>query len=298
MGFFAFERAGNLAFLMAIMKRCALQTWAAVGLSGFMATVAYRALADDTSAKATAAKPEKTYTGTVVSVDPQDHMLNVRGFLFNKKFNLGDSCAYTMVGQTTGAVGDLRPGQRVTVSYQDANGVLVADRVTQKPLCETGMVKAIDPAQHTVTLHLRMMDKTFQLPADCQVTLRGGRSGSLGDIQTGDHVTVTYEIPNGKPTAREIAQTSATFTGDLTAIDLGQKTLKAKAAFATKKFSLGDNCAIVINGKPDGKLTDLRPGENLTFSYDVVNGVNIVNRIAPAGTEPATQTETMQSPPR
>ena len=69
---------------------------------------------------------------------------------------------------------------------------------------------------------------------------------------------MTYEVPNGKPTAREIAQTSETFTGDLTAIDLDQKTMKAKTMFATKKFNVGDDCAIVINGKPDGKLTDLQ----------------------------------------
>lgn len=52
--------------------------------------------------------------------------------------------------------------------------------------------------------------------------------------------------------------------------------------FATKKFNVGDDCAVVINGKPGGKLTDLRPGESLMFSYDNVNGVNVVNRIAPA----------------
>jgi hypothetical protein len=34
-------------------------------------------------------------------------------------------------------------------------------------------------------------------------------------------------------------------------------------------------------GKPDGKLTDLRPGESLAISYDEVNGVNIINCIAP-----------------
>jgi Cu/Ag efflux protein CusF len=263
-----------------------------------MATAAYRASADDTSAKATAAKSDKTYTGTVVSVSPKERVLDVKGFLFSKKFNLGDTCAYSIVGKDTGVLGDLRPGQRVTVGYQDANGVLVADRVTQEPLRETGMVKAIDPAAHTLTLHVGIMDKTCQLPADCVVTLRGGKSGTPAAIQTGDHVTVTYETPNGEPTAREIAQTSAMFTGDLTAIDLEQKTLKAKAAFTTKKFNVGDGCAIVANGKPDGKLTDLRPGENLTFNYDVVNGVNIVNRIAPAGAEPATPTTAMQPPPQ
>ena len=263
-----------------------------------MASAAYRASADDPSAKTTAAKPDKTYTGTVVSVDPQEHMLDVKGFLFSKRFNLGDTCAYKMAGEETGAIGDLRPGQRVTVGYQDAGGVLIADRVTQRPLREEGMVKAIDPVAHTLTLHVGIMDKTYQLSADCDVMLRGHKPGAITGIQTGDHVTVTYEIPDGKPTAREIAQTSATFTGDLTAIDLGQNTLKAKDTFATKKFNMGDDCAIVVNGKPDGKLTDLRPGESLTFSYDDVNGVNIVNRIAPAGTEPTTQTTAMQSSPQ
>lgn len=266
------------------MKTKALRTWAVVGLSVLTATAAYRASADDASANATAAKPDKTYTGTVVSVNPQEKMLDVKGFLFSKKdFNLGDNCAYSIVGQENGAMGDLRPGQKVTVSYQDVHGVLVADRVTQRPMRDEGMVKTIDPAAHTMTLHVGVFDKTFQLPANCDVTLRGGKSGTIADIQPGYHVTVTYEVPNGKATAREIAQTSATFTGDMTAIDLDQKTIKASSTFATKKFNVGDDCAIVINGKPDGKLTDLRPGENLTFSYDDVNGVNIVNRIAPAG---------------
>lgn len=266
------------------MKTKALRKWTAVGLSVLTATAAYRASADDASANATAAKPDKNYTGTIVSLNPQEKMLDVKGFWFSKKdFNLGDNCTYSIVGQENGALDDLRPGQKVTVSYQDAHGVLVANRVTQRPMRDVGMVKAINPTTQTLTLHVGMMDKTFQIPANCDVTLRGGKAGTIADIEPGYHVTVTYEVPGGKATAREIAQTSATFTGDLTAIDLGQKTLKAKAMFDTKKFNMGDDCAIVINGKPDGKLTDLRPGESLTFSYDDVNGVNVVNRIAPAG---------------
>ncbi|HKW29936.1 MAG TPA: hypothetical protein VJT54_11405 [Verrucomicrobiae bacterium] len=265
------------------MKTKALRAWAVVCLSALAATAAYRASADDASANATTAKPDKTYTGTIVSVDSKEHMLDVKSFPFsNKKFNLGDTCTYTIVGQDTGAIGDLRPGQKVTVGYQDAHGVLVADRVTQQPMRDEGMVKAINPTTQTLTLHVGVMDKTFQLPTDCEVTLRGDKSGTVADIQAGNHVLITYEVPNGKPTARQIAQTSAMFTGDLTAIDLDQKTIKAKAMFATKKFNLGDDCAVVINGKPNGKLTDLRPGESLTFSYDNINGVNVVNRIAPA----------------
>ena len=266
---------------MVVMKtiHTALGRWTAVGLSVLAATATFRALADD---PATAVKPDKTYRGTVVSVNPKEHTLELKGFFFSKTFILGDNCAYTFVDKDTGAIGDVHPGQRMEVRYQDAQGVLVADHVTQQPIRDEGIVKAIDPAQHTLTLHYGMMDKQFQLPDDCMVTLRGGKAGTLADIQPGNHVTVTYEIPNDQATAREIAQTSATFTGELTAIDLGQKTLKARSLLDTKKFIVGNDCAIVANGKPDGKLSSLAPTEKLVISYNDINGVNIVDRIAPA----------------
>lgn len=270
--------------LIVYMKTKSLRAWAAVGLSVLITTAAYRASADGTSSKSAASKPDKTYTGTIVSVAPKENMIEVKSLPFSKKdFNPGDDCTYKIVGKGAGTIKDLRPGQEVTVDYQKANGVLIADRVTQKAMRKEGMVKAIDPAAHKLTLHVGFFNKTFQIPADCKVILRGGKSGSLADIQPGNHVTVTYEIPNGTATARDISQTSATFTGRVIALDLEQKTIQAKTMFTSKKFNIGDDCAIVINGKPDGKLTDLRPGEKLTFSYNDINGVNIVNRIAPAG---------------
>jgi len=114
--------------------------------------------------------------------------------------------------------------------------------------------------------------------------LRGGKSGSLADIQIGNHVTVTYETPNEKPTVEQIAQTSIEFTGSLTRLTSG-KTLKAKSLFGEKAFNVGDDCVIMLNGKPDGQLSDLKPDDKLVFSYNEVNGVNVVNRIAPAGAQ-------------
>jgi Cu/Ag efflux protein CusF len=227
------------------------------------------------------ARPEKNYTGMVVSVDLQEHTLNVRGFLFNKKFNLGAACTYTLLYNINGTVSDLRPGEKVAITYQNADGVLVADSVVQQPMRYEGMVQAIDPTAHTLTLHFRGADKTIPIASNCVVVLRDEKSGALTDIQTGDHVTVIYETPDDTPTAWQIAQTSMEFTGTLTAIDLGEKTLKAKAVFTSKKFNVADNCAIVINGKPDGQLSDLQLNDKLVFSYDEINGVNVVNRIAP-----------------
>jgi Cu/Ag efflux protein CusF len=260
------------------------------GLSVLTAIAAMRASAD----QAKTAKQERTYTGTVVSVDPGEHQLKVKGWFFTKEFNLGNNCAYKFVDKSADSVNGLRPGQKVTVRYQDASGVLVADRIKQVPLRYVGMVKAIDPNTHQLTLHHNPMDKTFDIAGDCKVMLRDDRTGSLADVQPGNWVTVTYETPGDTPTARRIDQTSATYTGTLTAIDLTDRTIKAKHLFGSKKFNLADDCAIVLNGKIDGRMSDLKPGDSLVFSYNDVNGVNVVNRIARAAA-PAETSTTMTS---
>lgn len=249
-------------------------------------------LAFQTSAAEQAARPDRTYTGTVTSVNPNERMLHVQGLMTSKDFNLGDACAFVTMDKSSGAINDLRPGEKITVNYQDAHGVLVADRVQQEPMTYEGTVKSIEPAAHTLTLRLRAENKTFTLPDDCKVVLRNDHSGTLADIQPGNHVTVTYETPNDQRIARQIAQTSEKFIGTVTAIDLNEKTLKAKATFETKKFNLADNCVIVLNGKLDGQLSDLKPHEKLVFNYDEVNGINVVNRIGPV----PEKTETVSVP--
>ena len=242
---------------------------------------AFSSLADQAT---TAAKPDETYTGTVSSVSPNGHMLEVKEFLFSKEFHLGEKCAYILWNKPAGAIADLRPGEKVTVFYQDAMGVLVADRIQQDPMTKAGTVTAIDAANHSLTLRSGWVDKTFQVPDNCQIMLPGNKAGSLANLQRGYYVMVTYELPQDKPVAREIAQTGTTFTGKLTAVDLGSRTLKAKSLFDTKQFNLADDCTIIINGKQNTQLSDLRLGEQLTFSYDDVNGIYVVNSIA---SEPA-----------
>ena len=265
------------------MKTNRAKNWTAVCAAVLTATAAFRASADQS---ATAALPEKNYSGTVVSINPQEHTLKTKWFVFGKTFNLGAACACTLLDNRVGTVNDLQPGEKVTVRYQNVDGVLVADSVKEQPMRYEGMVKTIDPATHTLTVSVRGMDKTFQIQDGCNVVLHDDKSGTLDDIQTGNHVTVTYETPNGQPTAWQIAQTSIKFTGTLTAIDLGEKTLKASALFGSKKFNVADDCVVVINGKPDGQLSDLKPNDKLVFSYDEINGVNVVNRISPAESQP------------
>lgn len=281
---------------MNIMKTTRVKQWTAAGAAALTAAAVCGAAAGQPATNATpanppatAATPERSYTGTVISVNPQERELRVKAWALSKKtFNLGDNCAYALLFTTMqnnhGTANDLRPGEKVTVGYEDAHGVLIAERIEQQPVRLEDTVAAIDPGRHILTLHRQGFDKDLRIGDGCIVMLCGQKPGSLANIHPGDHVTVTYELPNGRPTAREIAQTSQTFIGTLTAIDLGEKTVKAKSLFDSKRFKVGDDCAIVINGKLGGKLSDLKPDERLVFNFDEVNGVNVVNRI---GTVPA-----------
>jgi predicted RNA-binding protein len=228
---------------------------------------------------------EKTFTGSVTAVDLSQHTLKVQGeFLFGKSFNLGAACSYALLDGVDNAPAGLHAGQKVRVIYQSVDGVLVADRVLQQPMRFTGWVKAVNPNAHTVTVQSGGfgVSRQFQFVDGGRVTLLGDKTGTFADIQPGNHVSLTYEEPPGMATAQNIAQTSATFTGALTAIDLDAKTVKAKTMFDSRSFNLGEHCVIDLDGKGGGRLSDLKPDEKLVFTYDDISGVNVVNRIAPA----------------
>jgi hypothetical protein len=233
-------------------------------------------LADSTIATA----KEKTMKGVATRIDPAGKTVWVKGFWRTKRLNVADDCKVVLPDRIDARLGDLRPGQKLEINYENAQGVLVAHQIAQQNVTFTGVVRAIDPARRTLTLGHHALDKTFQIADDCKVLLRDERPGTLTDVRPAHRVTVTYEIPNHTPTAHQIAQTSATYSGTLSAIDLAERTLKAKALVGEKRFNLAGDCLVVIGGKPGARLTDLKLDEELVLSYDDVDGVNVVNRIA------------------
>jgi hypothetical protein len=292
------------------MKFPLSQKWAAVCVSILAMTAVLRSSADQA---ATTLQPKETYTGTVTVVDPQGRVLDVKGgTLSNKKFNLGDTCAYTIVGKDTGSIGDLHPGQQVTVSYHIAsllpadriqqeqiagdaregrriminnrcytNDVFVADCVQQELMTCNGTVRTNDLANHTLMLRFLVLNKTFQIAPDCQMVLSDGKSGAITDIQSGNYVTVTYETPGDEAVAYKIAQTDSTFNGRVIALNQANRTITTAPVlnFHSREFHLADNCAIVVNGKTNAPLSDIKMFDRLVFTYNNIKGVNVVSLI-------------------
>ena len=71
----------------------------------------------------------------------------------HKEFNLGNNCAVVQLDKPSGMISDLRPGEKVTVSYQAVHGVKIADRVQQLAMQTEGEVKAIDPVGNRLIVH-------------------------------------------------------------------------------------------------------------------------------------------------
>lgn len=229
-----------------------------------------------------AARAEKKYTGIINYVDPSGCLLDMQGALFDKEFKLGPACACLLPNQGRGKISDLHAGENVTIQYQKTAGGLLADQVEQNLMRFAGMVDDVNSTNHTVTVYCHWLDRTFNLAPHCQIILRNNQPGGFTNLQNGSQVLVTYETPGGTPTAQQIRQTSILFTGTLKAVDPAAGTLKAKAGFGLKNFSAAKNCSILIHGRT-AQLGDLRPGDKLVFSYDVIKGVNVVNQIVPEG---------------
>jgi hypothetical protein len=194
------------------MKIHAFGSWKAIGATPLvLVLMVLRAPADPVPKPP---EPEKNYTGIVTCVDTNEQVLRIkRSLLSARQFAYGDNCAITLLyaelKNEAGTSGGLRPGEKVTVSYQDSHGVKIPDRIEQQPMQLSGTVTAINPANHTLTLRRWLLDRRLNIAADCITMLGNDRVGALTDIYPGDQVVVVYETPDCRPTAWQITKTPA-----------------------------------------------------------------------------------------
>ena len=252
------------------------------------------ALADETKA----ISREKTFEGTVIAVDQKERTVAVQGAIHKRMFNAGDNCAVSFNGRPEGSLAELRPGHKVEVSYRNVRGVPVAHQITQRDVTFKGHITALDPEKRTLSVRNWRITQDFAIGENCKVVLRNEKAGALGDLKLGHSVTVVYETPKGALLAQRIEQRSETFVGAIRAIDAGTRTVRAKGLMGEKKFNLADGCRIVVEGKPEAGLSELRIGDRVTFSYENTDGVLVANRLGRENETDLSQTAKANSSPR
>ncbi|MGD0816277.1 MAG: DUF5666 domain-containing protein [Verrucomicrobiota bacterium] len=228
-----------------------------------------------------AARKEKSFTGNVTAVDPQDKTFSVKGLFFTRNFSMAADGRVFLENKPGASLAELRPGQRVLVHYENDNGVLIAMGVSQHDLTYTGRITAIDPAARTLALRDGLMTHDLAIAPDCAVVLKGDQAGTWGNLLIGDTVQVCYEQAGSSHIARRIQEQSAMFVGTIQAVDATTKSIKVEAAHGEKQFHLADSCPIVINGRLNGGMSDLRIGDRVSLSYDERDGVLVANRVSP-----------------
>lgn len=239
------------------------------------------AWADGQLSPAPAAKEAKmkNYSGTISAVDAQEKTVTVKGTFFSKTFNVSEACKVSLEDKPAANLSDLGPGHPVEISYQKVGGVVAASQITQHNLLVEGYITSIDPAQRKLTIKSGSKKRDLVAIENCTVLLQGEKFGTLETLKVGHAIRVAYE-PGPKPwTVRKIEQRAETFVGTIQAIDASTKTIKARSFMAEKKFNLADDCRIVVAGKPEARLRDLRIGDKVEFSYEDANGVLVANRI-------------------
>ncbi len=248
------------------------------------------------AAQAAVANTEKSCAGTLTAIHTQDNTITVKRMLMNKTFHLGQHCAVSALDKKDAVVSDLRPGEKVEIRYQNVEGVLVADQIAEKALRYDGAVQAVDAKAGTVTMQEAPLyvpfhaPQMFRLAAGCGIVLQDGHDGTLAALQPGDRISVIYELPGGAAVAYRIKDRSMTMVGVVAAVDPSDHTLQAREKSGQIKFEMGDDCQIILNGQTPGHLKDLVVGQPYRFTYEHVNGVDVLDRIVPASGAKPTQT--------
>jgi len=222
----------------------------------------------------------KTVTGAATAVDQMEKTVSVKSFWGVRTFNVANDCKVSLQDKPEASLGELRAGQKLKIRYDKTQGVPVAREIAQENIVLTGSIEAVDPAKRTLTIKHRASVREFALAEDAAVVFRGDKKRSLNDLKVGESVNVIYEQPGEALLATRIEQRNETFIGTIQALDAEARTVKAKGLASEKKFNLAKDCNIVLEGKPQGKLSDLRIGDQVVFSYEDASGVLVASRIA------------------
>ena len=104
----------------------------------------------DTGDQPTEKPKAETFAGAIRTLDPEKRVMTVEATPLSKTFGIASDCEVTMKDKPKASVEDLKVGSVVHVTYEAANGILVAHRIEQQ-----GPPQETDRATAFIRYHLR-----------------------------------------------------------------------------------------------------------------------------------------------
>ena len=104
----------------------------------------------DTGDQPTEKPKAETFAGAIRTLDPEKRVMTVEATPLSKTFGIAADCEVTMKDKPKASVEDLKVGSVVHVTYEAANGILVAHRIEQQ-----GPPQETDRATAFIRYHLR-----------------------------------------------------------------------------------------------------------------------------------------------
>ena len=90
------------------------------------------------------------FVGTIRAIDAGTRTIKAKNMFTEKKFSLANGCRIVVQGSPDAKLSDLRIGEAIAVSFENVDGVLVADRIghdNDLPITETQTAKIEDRVQ-------------------------------------------------------------------------------------------------------------------------------------------------------
>ncbi|HXG11616.1 MAG TPA: hypothetical protein VNK04_17810 [Gemmataceae bacterium] len=183
--------------------------------------------------------------------------------------------AKVQVGNREARLTDLKEGDQVTVTVIRMARDIRSEERGRAAQTMHGLVQRVAADQNQITVRDESgKEWTFQADRDAKVRLND-RDSRLGDLRTGDQVSITFEkrgnILHAQDIRSERGEQAAQRTHgqiDNIAPDQQQLVLKDQTG-KQRRFQISRDAKIQIGGR-EGRLADLKQGDEVTVAYQLV----------------------------
>jgi Cu/Ag efflux protein CusF len=238
-----------------------------------LAGLAVQALADDKPARRD--QGTSNAQGKIERVDADKHQLVLRDAAGRElRFQVGRD-AHVRVNGRDSKLADLKAGDRVNVSYQAmAREVRSGERAAGEQHAR-GTIQSVDAGNNRVVVKDNQgKERTFQVGKDARIRVHE-KERTLSDLKAGDHVAIRYVKEGERLVARGIrsaerGRQAGQARGKVESVDAGNHRLVVKSRDGKEHaFRLAKDARVHVNGR-DGKLADLRAGDEVSVAFQLV----------------------------